>query len=291
MRIQELEAAPARKSKAAEVSVGEQVSSSKKAKLHAQESRIEKIDNSRSNELEESLLNGRDASAKAVRQDSSLPKDWSAFSSLTPLPALVISDRIGVNKNGDSLFKCPCRLGEGCLNPTGVVKRDKYLMPVKYAEKFLQLTLTSIQITAVTGCGFTTKNVRFYREPSRICPKTGVCLGDLVELILPKGERFNLCIDHRIHPADLGRADIEQYIEERTGKHIRSLENQRDYKRAKVAAMSEEEYRVFLDAQNEISRRRHEQRVEMGTIIPFSGEGETPNGGWLEEHNVPGIIN
>jgi hypothetical protein len=29
----------------------------------------------------------------------------------------------------------------------------------------------------------------------------------------------------------------------------------------------------------------------MGTIIPFSGEGEAPNGGWLEEHNVPGIIN
>jgi hypothetical protein len=181
--------------------------------------------------------------------------------------------------------------GAGCLNPNGNVWSDRLLMSTKCTKKFLQLRMMSKSISTTTGSGRSSKYVRFYREPSRICPTTGVCLGDLVELILPKGERFNLGIDHRIHPADLGRADIEQYIEERTGKHIRSLENQRDYKRAKVAAMSEEEYRVFLDAQNEISRRRHEQRVEMGTIIPFSGEGETPNGGWLEEHNVPGIIN
>ena len=55
--------------------------------------------------------------------------------------------------------------------------------------------------------------------------------------------------------------------------------------------MSEVEYREVLDAINENSRRRRQQRIEMEKIIPFSGEGGAPNGGWLEEHNVPGIIN
>jgi hypothetical protein len=58
-----------------------------------------------------------------------------------------------------------------------------------------------------------------------------------------------------------------EYVKESTAKRIRQLENGRNRRRERIAAMSEEEYRAHLDAESKGKRRNCEQRINIRTVI------------------------